>query len=144
MLLAPVFVALSLLAQSPPAQPVPAAVLAPLPVNSTVTLDGPGLAAVDLATLHELIVLVGHRHLSEDSKQAAYEAIKRAGRVLEFVETTRMVLLTVTPDKVYRDNRTHQPTLVYSGSLLDGPYARRTVFILGDQIHEEPRGRPDP
>ncbi len=137
MLLAPFALALSLVAQAPPAigpanPTVPIAALAPLPINSTVDLKPPGLGTVDVATMHELLHLVQRPDLSEQQMRAAYEKVKGSGRVVEFTGPTRMVLHAVTPDDEFQDNRTGRPALIYSGSLLDGPGASRVIFVLPD------------
>ena len=130
--------ALILLSQTSDSAPIPALVPRTVAVNDTVTLEWPMVAALDLETLHDLFVLTRRQDLDDAAKQSRYETMLKEGKVAELHEPIRFTLRSIAPDDFYRDNRTGKPTMIYSGLLLDGPAARRTVFLIKDQVDTMP------
>ncbi len=125
-------------AQSAPAA-VPVLVVPILAVNDTVDLVTPSAVAVDTAALGDLLDLLIDKGLSKEAGIAKLAAMIEAGRMLEIMEPTRMVIHSVTTSDRHHHTTTGQSAKLYTGQILDGPHRRQTVVIVATQVEQAPQ-----
>ena len=106
-------------------------------VGAEVTIR-PSAVAVDRATLDELVSLLIDPKLAADMQEARYEALVRAGRLLELAGPTRAIVHEVAHDGKYGNRTTGVPVDIGTGLILDGPHARRRVVFLAAQVELTP------